>query len=81
MEALIVYPKLQPHALLRARMYQLGADGKFMAKKLGIAAPTFSQRMTGRTPWSVDEMYDVMHILKIPVEQMHEFFPDMRKGR
>lgn len=79
METLIAYPRPKPHSMLRARMAQLGVDGKFMAKKLGMAATTYSLRMTGNTPWSVCEMYDVMHILKIPAEQMHEYFPDTRR--
>lgn len=79
MEALKVYPNPKPHALIRARMYKLGADGNYMARQLGMSPASFSHRLTGRLPWHADEMYAVMDILKIPPESMHECFPDMRK--
>ena len=79
MEALKVYPNPKPHALIRSRMHKLGADGKYMARQLGMSPASFSHRLTGRLPWHADEMYAVMDILKIPPESMHECFPDMRK--
>lgn len=77
MEALRVYPKPKRYPLLRGKMEEKGVTGIYMARKLKMkSASGFSHRMTGRQPWRLDEAYDVMRILGIPPERIHEYFPD-----
>lgn len=47
-----------------------------VAEELGVCSVAVSHRMSGRTPWKQDEMYKVMHLLDLPVNQLHVYFPE-----
>lgn len=60
---------------MRARMLELDVDGKWLARQLGLCQQSLSNRMTLRTPWSVDEAYKVLELLRVPAEELHIYFP------
>ena len=57
-------------------MAERSMDITYLAKKLGLSSPaSISQRMSGQTPWRVNEMYAVLDLCKIPHDQLHIYFP------
>lgn len=63
------------YRFLAGRLRQLGMRQSDLGKELGIKAPAVSQRFTGRTPWSIDEMYKCLDICRAKPEEMHIYFP------
>ena len=47
---------------LSGRLRQLGLKQSDLGYALGIGATAVSHRMTGRTPWGIDEMYKVLEL-------------------
>lgn len=64
---------------LRTKLYDLDIGQAYLAKKLGVSQQSVSNRMRGKYPWTLDEMYIVMDLIKEPAEKLHEYFP--KRGR
>lgn len=60
---------------LAGRLKQLGVRQAELGDMLGLCSASISHRFTGRTPWSLDEMYKIMEICQAPPEQLHIYFP------
>lgn len=60
---------------LRGRLKQLDIDQSGLAIRMGLKQPAISKRLTGRTPWTVDEMYEVLEICKAKPDELHIYFP------
>ena len=60
---------------LAGRLKQLGVRQAELGDMLGLCTASLSHRFTGRTPWSLDEMYKIMDICQAPPEQLHIYFP------
>lgn len=60
---------------LAGRLRQLGIRQSDLGEMIGLGAPAISHRMTGRTPWSSDEMYRVLEICRDTPDQLHIYFP------
>lgn len=60
---------------LRGRIEEMGADRKWLAKQLDVCPTYFSQRMTGKLPWSMDDVYRLCDVLRIPTEEIPVYFP------
>lgn len=66
---------------LRAKMAEYGINQKYLAKKIGRTEPYVSDRMLGRRPFTVDDVYVLCKLLSIPVGEVLEYFPpSIRKG-
>lgn len=65
----------RPHAKLRGAMVAADMDEEYFARKLLRGRTYISQRMMGKKPWAMDEVYEIMQLLHIPHEQMAEYFP------
>ena len=63
------------HTEIRAEMVRMGINGKELAEKLGCAQTTLSAKLCGKTPWNTDEMYYLMDLFKLPLNQLHIYFP------
>ena len=64
------YSKLK--GLLRERCI----DAEYLARKIGLStAASVYYRLSGKTPWRVNEMYAVLDMCKIPHDQLHIYFP------
>lgn len=59
---------------LKGRIVELGLTQKDLAKALGIATPTISQKINNVRSMSLDEAFAIADILKIPDEQFREYF-------
>ena len=63
------------YLFLAGRLKQLGVRQAELGDMLGLCSASISHRFTGRTPWSLDEMYKIMEICQAPPEQLHIYFP------
>jgi hypothetical protein len=65
----------RPHAKLRGAMIAADIDESYLARKLLRGTTYISQRMVGKKPWAMDEVYTIMDLLQIPYDQMAVYFP------
>ena len=65
---------------LHGRLWRLGIRQSDLGKILGICASSISHRMTGRTPWTIDEMYKILNLLDEPPDKLHVYFPSTGGG-
>jgi hypothetical protein len=60
---------------LRGKLREFDIDQSYLAHKLKICPMSVSRKMTGKRPWTSDEMYAVMDLIQEPYEKLHEYFP------
>ena len=60
---------------LRGKMREKGIKGYYLARKLDTTPQNISRRMTGKAPWRVDEMYNILSMLGEPDGKLSEYFP------
>lgn len=60
---------------LKTELFANDIDQKYLCKKLGKSQTYISDRMMGRRPWSMDDVYTLCDLLQIPCEQIPEYFP------
>ena len=46
-----------------------------IGRRLMLTQQSISNRMTGRSPWRIDEMYSLMELFGLPYDQLHIIFP------
>ena len=67
--------KLKRYGKLRGKMREKGINGYYLARKLDMTPQSVSHRMTGKTPWRMDEMYNILSMLGEPDSKLSEYFP------
>ena len=67
--------KLKMYGKLRGKMREKGINGNYLARKMGTTPQNISRRMTGKAPWRVDEMYNILSMLGEPDSKLSEYFP------
>lgn len=60
---------------LRGRLQQLGIDQKTLGRDFDLSQTSISHRFSGRTPWTMTEMYRMLDICGAKPEEMHLYFP------
>ena len=60
---------------LSGRLKQLGVKQGDLAKRWNLSQAAISHRFCGKTPWTIDEMYDILEICYAQPEELHIFFP------
>ena len=66
---------LKRYGKLRGKMREKGIKGYYLARKMDMTPQSVSQRMTGKTPWRMDEMYNILSMLGEPDSKLSEYFP------
>lgn len=66
---------LKRYGKLRGKMREKGIKGNYLARKMGMTPQSVSHRMTGKTPWRMDEMYNILSMLGEPDSKLPEYFP------
>lgn len=66
---------LKRYGKLRGKMREKGIKGYYLARKMGTTPQSISHRMTGKAPWRMDEMYNILSILGEPDSKLSEYFP------
>ena len=60
---------------LAGRLRQLKMQQRDLARALAMSETSLSHRMTGQVPWRVDEMYNVLRIIKASPDELPLYFP------
>lgn len=63
------------HANLRGILAQKGIRLYELADEIGKSPVTVSNKLTNRTPITLEEAYRILELLKIPASEIYEFFP------
>ncbi len=71
--------KFKPYSRLRAALTEHGIDQLYLAKLLRRGNQYVSHRITGKAPWSQEDMYFLMDTLQVSHDQMHLYFPPAGK--
>ena len=66
---------LKRYGKLRGKMREKGIKGNYLARKMGMTPQSVSYRMTGKTTWRMDEMYNILSMLGEPDSKLPEYFP------
>ena len=66
---------LKRYGKLRGKMREKGIKGYYLARKMGMTPQSGSLRMTGKTTWRMDEMYNILSMLGEPDSKLPEYFP------
>lgn len=59
---------------VKARIVELGKNQGDVAKHLGLAQPTFSQKINNLRPLDLDEALTLAKFLSIPVQEYGTYF-------
>lgn len=65
-------PRLYPD--LRKRMHAMHIDREYLASKIGISPNSVSRRMCGLYPWTLDEAYKVLDVLRLDESELGNYF-------
>lgn len=57
------------------KMVDMDIDRQYLASFLGKSVPYVNTRFSGSGSWSLDEMYKMAVLFKIPVECLIDYFP------
>lgn len=68
----------RPHAMLRGAMVAADIDEQYLARKLLRGKTYVSERMMGRKPWQMDEVYTIMDLLRLPHDKLAVYFPPQK---
>lgn len=60
---------------LRTVMYANEINQKTLGKEIGRSATYMSQRITGKVPFDMDDVYSICNYLKLPIAEISEYFP------
>jgi len=60
---------------IRQRCREMGIDLAYLAEKTGISKNSMARRMTGKLPWTLDEAYTILDVLKLSPDHLIKLFP------
>lgn len=65
----------RPYARLRGKLAQYELTNDLLARKLLLTPSTVSRKLNGHSPWTSDEMWQIMELVGEPAHLMHRLFP------
>lgn len=66
---------------LAGKLRQMGKQNSDLAYYLGMSPGSISHRMTGRTDWTISEMYETLRYVGAQPEELHIYFPPQERKR
>lgn len=66
---------MKPYAKLRGKMAENDINGTALANYFGRTPNYISDRLNIKSPWTIDEVYKIMGLLEIPLEEILTYFP------
>lgn len=66
---------MRPYQALRNELYANGINGTVLARSLRIGTNTLSRKLNGKSSWTLDECYHVLHVLRRPNSDLAVLFP------
>lgn len=61
---------------LRGLMAAADVDNYRLGLELNLSPSSVSDRLTGRQPWKLTEMYKTMNFFHVSHDRLHEIFPE-----
>lgn len=65
----------KPHRKLRRMLAASDIDEECLARKLLRGRKYISTRMMGHMPWTLDECYQILDLLRLPHSELPNYFP------
>ena len=66
---------MKKYSYLRERLMRLDIRYSDVAKHIGKSDAYITNRMTGRYPWDMNDVYLIMDLINEPVEYIADVFP------
>ena len=66
-----------PFVELTVLMHRQGLKRSTVAKELGMSQASLYRRMTGESPWTLQEMYGLSDLLGITTDDWGKMFPNI----
>lgn len=60
---------------LKTALFANDIDQKMLCKKLGKSQTYITQRMMGRKPWTMDDVYVICELVNLPLNEVPIYFP------
>ena len=60
---------------LSGRLRQLGILQSDLGERMGLSPAAISRRFTGVTPWTIDEIYEVLEVCRATPDEFQTYFP------
>ena len=67
--------KIRRYEVLKREFKAKDIDYRYLSSKIGRSTAYISTRMQGRQPWNQSDMYAIMELLNMPLNQLHIVFP------
>ena len=65
----------RPFGEVRKLMREYDLSNERLGQELGCAASTISSKLNGKTPWTSEEMWQIMELFNEPACRLHIIFP------
>ena len=65
----------RPFSELRSLLRRNDYTTEELSRYLGKSRPYVSQRLNGKHPWDLDDVYKILDWLYIPYKDLHIYFP------
>lgn len=66
---------MKKYRKLKGRLAESDIDQKYICQTLGRSQTYISRRMTGKMPWTMDDVYGMCDLLQIPPDEIPVYFP------
>ncbi len=63
------------YALLRSAITAHSLDQATLAKRINRSDAYVNKRLCGHKPWDEDDIYAIVKVLRLPVDELHLYFP------
>ena len=69
---------IRKYGKLVTALREAGYTCQEAARELLITYQTFSEKVHGKSPWTLDEIYKLLELMECSPAAMHIYFPDRR---
>lgn len=63
------------HIALRQELLARGMISEDLGALIGVEAAVINRKLSCTTPWKLDEAFDIMQALELPMEDFVKYFP------
>lgn len=65
----------RPFSLLRSKLAYCELTNELLARELLITPSTVSRKLNNHSPWTSEEMWQIMALINEPPHMLHRIFP------
>jgi len=71
----IIVSDTRPYSALRGKLAEMNIDQRYLAKLLNRSIWYIVERLAGRSPWDMDDMYAMLDLIGEPHELLNHYYP------